>query len=184
MRIKAFCSALLVGATIVAMVPTAVAQGQRRDALISEVPVPTEEGWRTETLSQVDRTWMDGLKQRVDDIARTRIGQQLRGDASDLELLQRLLDERLIPADDTETLQGMGVVLGEQLQRDLGLSWTIYIDRLGRSRALEIPGTNEFLFPVTMISRRVEAGAEANVQEIYDRAREIVTEVRNRQSPF
>lgn len=179
MRIKAFCSALLMSVTLATLTPAVLAQERGSAGLL-----PPAQDWRQEALSTLDRNWMESVKRRVDDLARTRVGQQLRGDASDLELLQRLLDERLIPADDTETLQGMGVVLGEQLQRDLGLSWTIYIDRLGRSRALEIPGTNEFLFPVTMISRRVEAGAEANVQEIYDRAREIVTEVRNRQSPF
>src|SRR5699024_5665319 len=95
--------------------------------------------WRTEALSPTDQTHMRLQRDTIDNLARRHLGEQLRGDAHDLDVIQQLLDRHLIADDDTATLQALGVVLGDQLQRDLDLKWTIYIDRRGRSRALEIP---------------------------------------------
>lgn len=143
------------------------------------------QSWRTEPLSVLDQRYMAQQRDRVDALARRHLGEQLNGDADDLETLQELLDRGLVQATDTETLQAMGVVLGDQLERDLDLNWVVYVDNLGRSRALEIPAIKkEFLFPVTMISRRVEAGAEADVAALYDKAQRIVEQVRQRTSPF
>ncbi|MFT5034040.1 MAG: hypothetical protein ACI9OO_001976, partial [Bacteroidia bacterium] len=99
---------------------------------------------------------------------------------NDLEVLQALLDRKLVEADETSKLQGMGVVLGDILLKEKKLVWTIYTDRMGRSRALEIPGKREFVFPMTMISRRVEAGAEVNVLEVYKKAAKIVDVIQDK----
>lgn len=139
---------------------------------------------RTEPLSPMDRNYMEQLRQQIDELLRLRLGERLRGDDGDLALVQQVLDRNLIPRDDRERLHALGILLGDRLQRDLKLEWTIYIDSKGRSRALAIPGTDEFLFPVSMIANRVEAGAEANVQELYDYSAGIVAEVRNRSAPF
>ena len=95
-------------------------------------------------------------------------------------VMQRLLDQGLVKADETARLQGMGMILGEILRKEKGLYWTIYIDKLGRSRALEIPGKREFVFPVTMISRRVEAGVDVNVRQVYTNAVEIIDEIQDK----
>lgn len=135
--------------------------------------------WRSEALSSVDLAYMSQQRDTIDTLARTKLGMQVNGAVdNDLRLLQRLLDEGAVPAEDVATLQAMGIVLGDLLKSHHGLLWTIYEDRQGRSRALEIPGHKEFLFPVTMISRRAEVGAKVNVRELWDRAGEIVAEVR------
>lgn len=135
--------------------------------------------WRSAELTITDQTYMDEQRAHIDALARRELGMQLRGTPdNDLRLLQRLLDERVISGDDTAELQAMGVVLGDLLKNRYGLLWKIYEDKRGRSRALEIPGHNEFLFPVTMISRRAEVGIEVDVEALWKKAGDIVLDVR------
>ncbi|MAY35036.1 MAG: dihydrodipicolinate synthase [Spongiibacteraceae bacterium] len=124
---------------------------------------------------------MENQIQSLDDIASLNLGRHINGNKqNDLEVMQTLLDRGLIKRDETAKLQGMGLVLGELLRKEKGLFWTIYIDKLGRSRALEIPGKREFVFPVTMISRRYEAGVDVDVREVYNNAVQIVDEIQDK----
>ncbi len=69
----------------------------------------------------------------------------------------------------------MGVIMGDLLAADLGLHWVIYEDRLGRSRALRYKETDNFLFPITMISRRREVDNRSSVSEIYRKAVDAIS---------
>lgn len=141
----------------------------------------TAENFRTEAPSAMDRRFMENQIAALEDVSRRELGRQFNGARqNDLEVLQTLLDRQLVKADDTALLQGMGVVLGNVLLKEKGLFWTIYTDKLGRSRALEIPGKREFVFPITMISRRVEAGADVNVGEVYNKASGIVEQIQDK----
>lgn len=57
--------------------------------------------------------------------------------------------------------------MGDLLAAELDLHWVVYEDAKGRSRALRLDETDNYLFPVTMISRRRQAGDETPVAEIY-----------------
>ena len=139
------------------------------------------ENFKTEAPSEMDRRFMETQIDALEEIARIKLGRQFNGTRdNDLIVMQRLLDQGLVKADETARLQGMGMILGEILRKEKGLYWTIYIDKLGRSRALEIPGKREFVFPVTMISRRVEAGVDVNVRQVYTNAIEIIEEIQDK----
>ncbi len=141
-------------------------------------PLLAAQEWRTEPLSPLDQRYMETQLERIDELASKQLNQKLQHDKSDLKLLQEMLDEGVVRSDDVETLQAMGVVMGEVLKQEHGLLWTVYVDKLGRSRALEVPGAREFLFPITMISRRVEVGGSVDVSALYDKASGIVAEIR------
>lgn len=144
-------------------------------------PLATAENFKTEAPSEMDRRFMETQIDALEEIARIKLGRQFNGTRdNDLIVMQRLLDQNLVKADETARLQGMGMILGEILRKEKGLYWTIYIDKLGRSRALEIPGKREFIFPVTMISRRVEAGVDVNVRQVYENAVEIIDEIQDK----
>ncbi|HUH36622.1 MAG TPA: DUF3806 domain-containing protein [Spongiibacteraceae bacterium] len=139
----------------------------------------TAQEWRSSELTLGDQTYMSEQRAHIDALARRELGMQLRGTPdNDLQLLQRLLDEHVISGDDTAELQAMGVVLGDLLKDRYGLLWKIYEDKRGRSRALEIPGHGEFLFPITMISRRAEVGIKVDVEALWKKAGDIVLDVR------
>ena len=121
-----------------------------------------------ETLTAIDRQFMADQRMRVEQLA-NRLGRGLTGVADrDLDTLQRILDERLVSAEDTLTLQATGVVFGDLLGDRLDLDWVVYRDNKGRSRALRYRQMNVYLFPVTMISRRQEGGSERRLKPLFD----------------
>ena len=68
----------------------------------------------------------------------------------------------------------MGVIMGDLMAEELKLHWVIYQDSIGRSRALRYEDTENYLFPMTMISRRREAGNLSTVTDIYQRAVDLI----------
>lgn len=127
-------------------------------------------GVTVEQLSELDRSYMDRQRNHIDELARLNLGEPITGDKSDLDILQELLDQRIVAADDVGTLQGMGIVFGDVIRRQLPMKWAIYKDQRGRSRALRLDHSSHFLFPVTMISRRVTVGIKVNVHQLYQKA--------------
>lgn len=126
-------------------------------------------------LTSIDRQYMQQQRTELDDLVGRYFGRQFNGSRdSDLALLQRLLDDGVVRADQTQQLQGMGIILGDLLAKDLGLHWVVYEDRAGRSRALRYRETDNFLFPATMISRRREVGDTTTVVDIYNKAEQTM----------
>lgn len=139
---------------------------------------------RIDELSVLDRRFMEQQRDLVQDLAERRLGRSLSGERErDIAVLQKILDERLVHPDQTRELQAMGVILGDLLAQELDLRWVIYEDKVGRSRALRYRDTDNYLFPITMISRRREAGSDTPVAEIYRKAYDIIDRVRPPQ-PF
>ena len=134
---------------------------------------------RISELSTLDRGYMAEQRELVADLTARTFGRSLNGQVGDdLELLQGLLDRRVVRPDMTRELQAMGIVLGDLLAQELDMHWVVYEDRLGRSRALRYRQTSEYLFPVTMISRRQEAGSDTAVADIYQKAYAIIAPLR------
>lgn len=134
---------------------------------------PTEK----KEISIKDLGWMDQSKMEketsaVNELAQTKIGSTIRRDLSDLQVLQRLVDGAWVAREDYQTQQAMGVVLGNIMLADFPntFEWKVYEDNIGRSRALCVKNTSECLFPVTMLSRRMELGSKPNVKKVYDDA--------------
>jgi hypothetical protein len=126
-------------------------------------------------LSNTDLQYMAQQRATMDDLAARNFGHSFNGNRdNDLSLLQALLDKRMVRPDQTRELQAMGVIMGDLLAADLGLHWVIYEDAMGRSRALRYKQSDDYLFPMTMISRRQEADNHTPVAEIYQKAYDIM----------
>ncbi len=130
-------------------------------------------------LSFLDRQFMNQQRHNLEDLARRHYGQGFSGEpGTDLALLQRLLDDRRVGPQDTANLQAMGLVMGDLLAAELDMHWVIYEDQLGRSRALRYRDSDNYLFPMTMVSRRREAGNSLPVEAIYQKAHDIIAPLR------
>jgi len=130
-------------------------------------------------LSYIDNHYMEAQRNTMDDLARSHLGSQFNDNKQhDLALLQRILDSGLVKPQQTEQLQAMGVILGDLLAADLDMDWVVYEDRFGRSRALRYRQGEEYLFPITMISRRREVDNDASVADIYQKAYDIIQAVK------
>ena len=149
--------------------------------LLAMLPIGLQarEEAKISALTYFDRQFMQQQRDTLDGLSRRHFGRQFNGNRdNDLELMQMLLDRRVVRPEQTAELQAMGIVMGDLLAADLGMQWVVYEDRAGRSRALRYRESDHYLFPVTMISRRREAGNERPVREIYDKAYAIIDEVR------
>ena len=130
---------------------------------------------RIEPLTAIDQQFMTDQRVRVEQLA-NRLGRNLSCQPTrDIDTLQRLLDDGLVPSTDTLTLQAMGVVFGDLLGNHLDMSWVVYRDNAGRSRALSHRDADIVLFPMTMISRRHQNGGTRRLQSLYE---ETVADIR------
>ena len=149
-------------------------------ALLAQVPGALgQEDARIGELSFLDRQYMAQQRATLSELVERNFGRQFNGSReNDLELLQLLLDRRLVRPDQTRELQAMGVIMGDLLAADLDMHWVVYEDSLGRSRALRYRETDNYLFPMTMISRRREADNRTPVKEVYQKAYDIIAPLR------
>ena len=123
-----------------------------------------------EPLTTVDNQFMDHQRNKIEKLA-SQIGRRLTGNIDrDLSTLQRLIDDQLVTSSDTLVLQAMGVVFGDLLKSRLNMDWVIYRDKIGRSRALCCLEEKIYIFPITMISRRLEGGSQRRLKPLFNEA--------------
>tara|TARA_B100000767_G_C19741483_1_gene526379 strand:- start:443 stop:988 length:546 start_codon:yes stop_codon:yes gene_type:complete len=128
-----------------------------------------ENSWLTMEFSESDDKYLTLSRERINQLTQTLFGARFHGErAHDIALLQRLLDEKRIAADNRQLLQSMGVILADLMMFEFNLKWVIYLDHYGRSRALQIKHSEYFLFPITIISRRAETGLAVDIDALYD----------------
>lgn len=94
-----------------------------------------------------------------------------------LAVIRANLAQGWVSAEDTWKLQSLGVALGDALAQDLMLDWVTVDDEYGRQPALSWPGTSILLFPLTMISQRLEEGEALDIDTMYETTRERLTEI-------
>lgn len=130
---------------------------------------------RIENLSKIDLSYMEQQRSDLRGIASAKLGRQFSGlRERDLALLQNMLDQRLVGSDQLSEMQAMGIIMGDLLAAEFDMTWVVYTDQAGRSRALRYQDSDFFLYPVTMISRRRTAGDMTPVSAIYERAARLV----------
>ena len=123
-------------------------------------------------LEPKDRQQLQQQRELVDELALRYVGRTLaRHSLRELDAIQTIVDRAGLTADQTYELQALGVALGDVMSRQLALDWVAFEDKLGRSRALRYRRTDQLFFPVTMISKRIEAGVEVDVRQLFERAR-------------
>jgi hypothetical protein len=129
-------------------------------------------------LTAHDEKQLRSQRAKVDELARRHVGTPLSGGASadDLRILQEILDKQVLSRDQTWELQALGVALGDVMAEQLGLRWVVVEDRLGRSRALRFRESENLVFPVTMISKRVEGNVRFRVAELFEKTSTQVDE--------
>ena len=84
-----------------------------------------------------------------------------------LRLLQAILDAGWIERHETFKLQCLGITLGDALCQELRMEWVTVEDDHGMDPALRLPGTTVIVFPLTMISKRVERGEIPDVADLF-----------------
>ncbi|MBL6689699.1 MAG: DUF3806 domain-containing protein [Pseudomonadales bacterium] len=121
-------------------------------------------------LSLGQRYALSTQRREIEDLVARRLGVlKLKGDKSDLKVLQDLVDRKAIRSTDTREWQGVGIVFGDILVTEFGLHWVSYEDDIGTSKALRWRETQNFVFPVTMFSKRVQFNEKIDVLAVYSK---------------
>ncbi len=95
-----------------------------------------------------------------------------------LSLLDGILKNRWIQVTETAKLQCLGITLGDALVQKLGFEWVTVEDEYGRDPAIQLPGTSIILFPLTMISKRIERREDVDVASLFQGVCKLVEEKR------
>ena len=135
-----------------------------------------DQAFTVRPFKESDHRYIQQGHDRINELTQRHFGSQLQLSVSnDLELMQRLLDTHAVKSADRRLLQDMGIVMGELLEQNFEVVWVVYEDKYGPSRALQLKRTNNTLFPITMISRRAEAGLSVDVKLLYNKAADRIT---------
>jgi hypothetical protein len=85
----------------------------------------------------------------------------------DLSSLQQLVDRKVLRKSQREEWQAIGILFGDILAKEFRLDWVSYTDEMGANRALRYRKTENFIFPVTLFSKRVKFNEDIDMTEIY-----------------
>lgn len=112
-------------------------------------------------------------------VERTFGSQESFGSRRDLDLIQGLLDRGLVEPQDTSDLQALGLMFGQVVVKALDdMDWCMVEDELGRTPALRYRETSLIVFPMTMISKRVEKAEEIDLREMFHSLVEKIEEIK------
>jgi len=94
-----------------------------------------------------------------------------------IKLLQLIVDSGEISVEETVKLQSLGTYLGQAIVEKTGWQWQIIEDEFGPDLAIQIPEKKAWLFPVTMISKRIEDGETVDVLNLFNGVVPLALEV-------
>jgi len=84
-----------------------------------------------------------------------------------LKLIQKIVDVGEIGKEETIKLQCLGTYLGVAICEYTGWKFEIIKDEYGEDYCIKLPSKEVRIFPMTMISKRVENGEAVNVFELF-----------------
>ncbi len=128
------------------------------------------------TIEDVDR--LERQRARITQYLRPEDRGKYETTAGKLGLIRAVLAAGVFSADDTWELQCLGIVLGDAFVQELGFEWVMVEDEYGRDPALQVPETSLRLFPLTMISKRVERGEAVDVFQLFNSVAAEVDRIR------
>ncbi|RZL34824.1 MAG: DUF3806 domain-containing protein [Pedobacter sp.] len=95
-----------------------------------------------------------------------------------LSLIQKMIDEKVFRAENTFELQSLGIALGDYIQyKNNDFHWAVVRDEYGRDMCLQFKTFAITVFPMTMISKRIEDGESVNVAELVSGLVDKVVEI-------
>jgi hypothetical protein len=118
-------------------------------------------------LSDQDRTRLAQQRAIVTVAAKQRYGTSiLTKTVADLQVLQRLIDDKVFNKTQTYELQSLGIAFGDVLENELPLRWVMVTDEYGTDPTLRFKGTTVQINALTMISKRIEKDEKVNLSEL------------------
>lgn len=94
-----------------------------------------------------------------------------------LKLLDIIIKSNWINKTEKLKLQCLGITLGDALVQDLGFNWIEIEDEHGVDPAIKYGNTSLILFPLTMISKRIENDEFVDIFKLFEQLKLMVIEL-------
>jgi hypothetical protein len=133
---------------------------------------------KIEALATADADHVERQRTWVRDHYEPEARHQYETVAGKLQLLDTIIRSDWIEPSETWKLQSLGVTLGDAVAQQTGLGWVAVEDHHGRDPALRYQNTSLVVFPLTMISKRIERGETVDVYELFNGICETITRVK------
>lgn len=118
--------------------------------------------------SDDDWSWLDQAEQHILGVLRHHYGDvNLTHSSNDLLVAQRLVNDKLLNADQLLELQCLGVILGNVFAAHTSMQWAVVTSEFGEMLALHSEEIGFTLYPLTMISKRMEQGRHIDIPGLY-----------------
>lgn len=126
--------------------------------MIDDVRCPSDSDWR----------WLRRAEEHILELLRQHYGEVLLDHTeADLHLAQRLVAEEVVSRDQDLELQCLGVVLGNVLATRTSMQWAVVTNEYGTMLALHSTAIRFTLYPLTMISKRLQQRREVDIPGLY-----------------
>jgi hypothetical protein len=135
-------------------------------------------------LSHDDRKRLDQQRAIVAAAVEQRYGaSSLKKTATDLPLLQRLIDDHVFGKSQTFELQSLGIAFRDVMASELPLRWVMVTDEYGSDPTLRFKGTAVQINALTIISKRIEKGEKVNLSDLLRITHEHLTRLSESRNP-
>ncbi len=111
-------------------------------------------------------------------LADDRSREKYRKPAGKLGAIKAILEAGVFDPNQTYEIQCLGTVLGDALAQELSMEWVTVEDGNREATALHLPGTSIVVFPLTMISKRLQRGAQVDIFDLFNRVAARIDELR------
>lgn len=122
----------------------------------------------------------DDINQRISQILNIKeeeIDTYHRSDKT-MSFIQKMIDEKVFQIENAYELHSLGIALGDYIQYKYNdFHWAVIRDEYGRDICLQYKTLALTIFPMTMISKRVEDGDNINVAELVNDLLEKINEL-------
>ena len=142
---------------------------RRLQIAASEIEVPNQPQQRITALTDGDRQRLQNQRAVVERyLGDEDSREKYKTTVGKVGTIHAILQGHVFKPEETHELQCLGIVLGDAFVQEKGMEWVIVEDEHGRDPAIRLPKTSIILFPITMISKRVERGEEVDVFDLFN----------------
>lgn len=139
--------------------------------------MPTQPEQRITALTEADQQRLRDQRAIIEKyLGNEDSKQKYKTAAGKLGTIRAVLQAGIFKPDQTYELQCLGIILGDAFVQELGMEWIMVEDEYGRDPAVRMPNTSIILYPLTMISKRVERGEQVDVFELFNGIAALVEE--------
>jgi hypothetical protein len=135
----------------------------------AEKKMPVQPEQQITALTEADQQRLRDQRAIVEKyLANEESRQKYKTATGKLGTIRALLQAGTFKREQTYELQCLGIVLGDAFVQDLGMEWIMVEDEYGRDPAIRMPNTSIILYPLTMISKRIERGEQVDVFDLFN----------------